>query len=423
MDFRYMALFLLIATVAYADCVGYTESFDVRVLDAKYRAMPNANVTVTYDRGSSFGEQYFTTQPQVTNSNGIVHFVVYNQGTETREMDCRITVSAAVEGATASSTITVNEHGDPVDVVLKTLYPVKFYVRDQLGHPLENASVAIDSRIMRTDANGEVSFYLEAGTYRYLASYLDAKQESSLDVSNDTEYEVKLAFYKVVLDVTDDDGAPLAASMTMFNRTFQAEDGHFEFDKVFGDEVPYSVTCRGIVTEGTIIPASNQPVKVVYDIHSPTFGTIKPEVFNTKQRLQISVSDVGKLASGLDLPSMKVSYKMEPADENVPWNDAVVFTAGRNQFTAEFAQLPPNRIVDFKAEIKDKAGNKAEIDGKFTTLVMVQPQNDSNGTKNQTSTQPTTQEQQGIPLSYIIGGGIVALLAISLVFRLKTKTS
>jgi len=423
MDFRYIAAFLLIATVAYADCVGYTESFDVRVLDAKYRALPNANVTVTYDRGASFGEQYFTTQPQATNSNGIAHFVIYNQGTLTRGIDCKIIANASMEGTSASTTVTVKEHGDPVDVVLKTLYPVRFYVRDQLGRPLENASVAIKNRTMHTDANGEVSFYLQAGTYRYLASYLDAKQESSFEVENDTEYEVKLAFYKVVFDVSDDTGAPLAASVTMFNRTFEAQDGHFEFDKVFGEEVPYSVTARGIVSDGTVIPASNQPVVVVYDIHAPTFGAIKPEVFNDKQRLQISVSDLGKLASGLDLQSMKVSYKMEPADENVPWNDAVVFTAGRNQFTAEFAQLPPNRIVDFKAEIKDKAGNKAEIDGKFTTLVLVQPKNESNGTKNQTNTQPTTQEQQGIPLSYIIGGAIVALLAVSLVFRLKTKTS
>lgn len=423
MNFRYIALFLLIATVAYADCAGYTESFDVRVLDAKYRPLPNANVTVTYDRGSSFGEQYFTTNPQRTDANGIVHMTIYNQGTGTREIDCRITVKADVEGASASTTITVNEHGDPVDVVLPTLYSVKFYVRDQLGYPLENASVSIDNRTSRTGPKGDVAFYLQTGQYRYLASYLDAKQESSLNVSNDTEYEVRFAFYKVVLDVSDDTGASVAASLTMFNRTYEAQDGHFELDKVFGDSVPYSVTCKGIVTNGTLVPSSNLPVKVVYDMHAPTFGNITPELFNGKQRLVISVSDPGTQASGLDLETMQVSYKMEPSDENTPWNNAVIFTSGRNQLTAEFPQLPQNRIVNFRAEIKDRAGNKAEIDGKFTTMVIAPPQNASNGTKNQTVTPETGQGQQGIPLSYIIGGAIVALLAISLVFRLKTKTA
>ena len=423
MDFRYLALFLLMASLAYADCIGYTDSFDVRVLDAKYRPLPNATVTVTYDRGATFGEQYFTTAPLRTDASGIVHFTIYNQGTLTRTIDCRITVNGSAEGIKGSATVMANEHGSIVDVTLSDAYTVTFYVRDQLGHPLQNASVTVANRTEKTDADGSFVFYLRAGTYNYLASYLDAKQPGSLDVSNDTAYEIRLAFYNVVMNVIDEAGTPLPAKLTIFNRTFDLAGGHFEYDRVFGDYVPYSVDYKGIISNGTLTPASDPDVEIVYDLHSPVFGTIKPETFNEKQRLQINVSDEGKFASGLNLSSIKVNYKIEPADENVAWNEAVVFTAGRNQFTAEFPRLPTGRIVRFKIEVKDRAGNFAEIDGKFSTYVAKPPQNATNATNNQTNTQSTTQGEQGIPLSYIVGGAIVAVLVISLVFRIKSKTT
>lgn len=45
-DWRHIAAFLLLASLSYADCVGYNETFGVQVVDAEYRSMPGAAVTV-----------------------------------------------------------------------------------------------------------------------------------------------------------------------------------------------------------------------------------------------------------------------------------------------------------------------------------------------------------------------------------------
>jgi hypothetical protein len=60
---RYLHLLILMLLVgsAFADCIGYNDSFYVRALDAKYRAIEGANVWIKYDRGTSFGDKYFTT--------------------------------------------------------------------------------------------------------------------------------------------------------------------------------------------------------------------------------------------------------------------------------------------------------------------------------------------------------------------------
>jgi hypothetical protein len=69
--------------------------------------------------------------------------------------------------------------------------------------------------------------------------------------------------------------------------------------------------------------------------------------------------------------------------------------------------------------MNDKAGNKASIDGKFSTLAgQSEP---VNNTQNQTNAQPTAEQEQGIPLLYIFAGAIVVLLAVYVVFRIKSQ--
>jgi hypothetical protein len=71
-------------------------------------------------------------------------------------------------------------------------------------------------------------------------------------------------------------------------------------------------------------------------------------------------------------------------------------------------------------KIKDKAGNRADVDGKFSTYVAPPPKN---VTENQTTTQPTQPEGQGIPLLDIVGGVIILVLAVYLVIHMKSKGS
>jgi hypothetical protein len=270
----------------------------------------------------------------------------------------------------------------------------------------------------KTNTGGSVDYFLPKGNHTYLASYLDASQAGTLQVTDDSEFLVKFTYYKVTIDVTDDFGDPLPAALTIFDKTIEMENGHFESDKTFGLEVPFKVDYKGIVTEGTILPATKPDVKIIYDVHSPSITDIKAEALNTRPRLLMTMADPGKYADGIDFSSIKVVYRMEPADSATPWDKAVTFTTGRNQVTAEFPELPADRVVRFRVEVQDKAGNKAEVEGKFSTFAGEPAKND---TGNQTITQPTAPEGQGIPLLYIVVGVIIAVLTVYFVFRMKSK--
>ena len=423
MNYRYVLLFfvlLQLSSVVLADCIGYSESFDVRVLDAKLRPIPGAAVTITYDRGATFGAKYFTTPIQLTNAAGIVHFDINNQGTISRPIDCTITANASAGGRKNDTIVIAKQHGSPIDITLVDVYPVQFYVKDQLGAPLPNASVTLGNQTKKTDGSGVVKYFFKVGDYEYFVNFLDGKQAGVLPVVNDTVFEVKLPYYKIVIEILDDFGEPLNSSLFIFNTTFQLSDGRFEYNRTFGEEIPYTIEYKGLITEDTIMPAIEPNVKIVYDTHAPLFGEIKSENANGRPKLTIPVSDPGTSPSGIDFQSLKVTYRLEPADPTTPWSVAVTFTSGRNTFAVEFPELPPNSIVQFRAEVKDKEGNKANIEGKFSTFAAQPPQND---TQNQTNTPPPGPQDQGIPLFYIIVGVIVAVLAIYVVFRIKSKAN
>lgn len=424
MNLRYVAFFILALQViplvfaATTNCTGYHDTFTVNVLDGNRRPISNATVIVKYDRGQSFGDMYFVTPPKQTDSSGHILYDIYNGGTNVRAVDCNIEINATAGGAAKRVVIIAGKHGSTVDVLMDDVFSLKFFVRDQFKAALPNATVNVGNYSGVTDSSGMYFKQVKKGIYPYFASYVDASQAGSLNVSNDTEFEVLFPHYRITLDVSDDTGTPLAATLTIFNKTFEMQDGHFENEKTFGDSVPYSVNYRGIIKEGTISPATLPITEITYDINSPLFGNITPTTMNERYQLNIEVWDPNQYAEGLDVSSMKVYYKLEPSDATTPWSNAVVYTAARNKFTADFPELPSDSIIKFRAEVKDKAGNRAEKEGKFSTYAVAPP---VNNTGNETNPQPPASQEQGIPLIYILGGVIVLVLGLYLVFRMKSK--
>jgi len=419
MDLRFAIAFLLLAQLSFAECIGYTESFDVRALDAKGRALPGAIVTVTFDRGASFGEQYFTTAPQTTNESGRLHFDIYNQGTTTRTIDCDIEVQGTAFGSATSTTIEAEAHGNPVDLKFSDIYPVRFYVRDQLGAALKNATIEVDGTIRQTNEKGYADYYLTSGFHDYLASYLDGSQAGSLEIRDDSDFEVRLRFYKVSVRAYDDQGAPVDAALSIGGKEVRTQGGIYSDEKAFGEEIDYVATYMGVQKSGTMYPAVEPDLELVFDLGAPAFDSITPESSESgKPRLIIQASDPGSKASGVDPKSIKVTYRVEPSEPGASWLHATTFTTGRDSFSAEFPEIEENRLVSFNVEIRDKEGNVASVDGKFTSPAKTPPE-----TGNQTEDHPETQDEgeneQGIPLLYIVGGVIVIILAIYLLFRLK----
>lgn len=431
MHYRYAVMFLAVLAAAFAEdevtilepkygvCeAGYSDSFDVQVLDAGLRGVEGAGVTATFDRGATFGDIYFTTKPRYSDSAGRVHFDISNQGTTSRDVDCNIVLFASVGGANNTTYIVATQHGSVVDLPVTNVHRVLFYVKDGDGKPLANASVTLANFTKTTGADGLARFTTVEGHHSYLASYLDGSQPGYMDVKGDVTFDLTLRASAVSVEVTDDFGTPLPATLYIFNRTYELPDGRFQYPQTYGTDIPYRAEYRGIVKEGRIMPAKSPDAKVAFDLHSPVFGDIKPVLSEGRYRLTIPISDPGQGAEGVDFQSLRVTYRLEPADPTTPWNPAVTFTSGRNVFTAEFPELPNGSIVSFRAEINDKAGNKATIDGKFSTLA---PQAPSNDTQNQTTTQQPPSGQQGIPLLYIFIGVIVVLSIVYVVFRIKSQ--
>jgi hypothetical protein len=411
--FLFLIMLTLISTT-YADCIGYNETFYARVLDAKNRPVPGAEAFIKYDRGATFGSQYFTTPPLKTDSNGMVQFEIANQGTTSRSIDCNIIATGVAGTINSSVTVIAEKHPSIVDVILP-IYPVQIFTRDQLGSPIANATIIIQDDLRKSGSDGRLFYYFKTGPYDYFASYKDGKASGGFVVAGDSFFEIIFTFHRITIDVVDDANQPLNATLSIFNQTFIMENGHFEENKSFGDLIHYSVMYNGIVSEGEIEPTVESSKKIIFDIHSPLIGDVVSEPNNNRPKLVITVSDPGIYASGVDFKSASVQYRLEPADISTPWNNAVTFTSGRGTITAEFPEMPPSRIVEFRISIKDKSGNRASLEGKFSTMV----NNTQNNTTNETKPPVDGQENQGIPLIYILIGVIIVILIAYAVFRLR----
>ncbi|MFH1393374.1 MAG: hypothetical protein ABII71_01185 [Candidatus Micrarchaeota archaeon] len=411
-----LLLLLIIPFASAGDCAGYIDRFDVKVVDYGLRPIEGAAVQVLFDRGASFGEQYFRTEPRYTGSDGKLHFDIYNQGTNVRDIDCEIYINATLGDIYWSTTVEENKHSDLIMVQLY-VHPVTFRVADQYGQLLENATISLNEMTKDTDSGGKAKFFLGTGDYEYLVSYGDGKQSGNVYVSNDTFFDVTLGHSEIEIDIIDDFGAPLEATIFILNTTYHVTDGHFEYEEAFGDDIPYIITHMGIEKSGAIVPSEQRSIEVIFDKHAPVFGEISSTGDTEITRLVIPVWDNGDHASGVDYSSLKVSYRLEPAEAATPWNDAVTFVSALNTFMADFPGLPKNSIVQFKIEVKDNEGNKATVDGRFSPP-LPEPEDNETGGNGGDSHQNGAGEQE-IPFLYIVGGVFIVLLVIILVSRIK----
>lgn len=387
------------------DCRGYNESFDVRVLDAKIRPIEGALIQATFDRGTSFGPQYFTTEPRPTNKEGVLHLTILNQGTVTREIDCTIWLNATVGGAYAKKTIEVDVHGPIVDLLIDA-YPLEMEVNDQNRDPIENATVTIGGLSKTTDSKGKVLFYAAPGSVNYLVSYYKGKESGVIVVTDDTDYEVILSRYSISIDAVDDSGTPLEATLTILEETLTMEDGHYETDDVYGSRVDATVSYGGIDKEITIFPATESEAVVAFDIHPPVIEGMTTSTVGDRPRLTIDVTDPGEYASDVNPSSVSVTYRILPAT-GAQWSNAATFVSGENRYVSDFPPIESGKIIEFRVEVEDYQGNKVIRSGSFVTAEK-EPEN------GEVPTEPEENGQE-IPLFYIAIGVILIIVAFYIV--------
>jgi hypothetical protein len=401
-------VFLLILSASFSACLSnYSYSFTARVLDAKLRPVPNASVTITYDRGFAAGDQYFTSEPKLTSWDGTIQFFIDNPGQAVnRDFDCKITLEARVFGGSKNKTIIEGgRHGSLVDVVLADAYPLRINVRDQRFNPLGGAIVGLNNETLNVGSSGSILLHAKAGSIPYFVNFKEASENGIIDLNDDTIFDITIPAHSIKIDVSDEFGNPLSSSLTILNSTKTISDGSFSSSLIYGENVPYEIRYLNAKKSGIIYPSEKNEIRVVFDKTSPKFGKIEIDPKSTSLiRLLIPVSDDGVYSSGIDSKSLTVRYKL---DGESSFRNAVTYVSTRGIYASEIMNVSEGKIVNFVASVKDGEGNLASVDGRLQIPISAP-----------VTTPDQAVQEQGTPLLYIVIGVIALFLVAFLAFRI-----
>ncbi len=427
MNFRYLLLLLLLpCMVCSADTlstdtpecnVSFHDTLLMRALDAAHRPIEGAALYAYYQYSGSIGTHgqdstYYGVGPLTTNSSGLAQAQIVNIEADESRVDCNVEISAVAGGVNVTTDITAMQHPHIIDVGIP-VYLVVFHVIDPTAAPLANATVWFNNETKTTDARGFAKFYAPIGAADYLISYLDGKQPGSIMVSNDVNFQAIIKYYPVTVQVVDDNGNPLNATLATGTKVVQlGSNGTYYDPKVFGNSFQFNVSYAGVVKESVMNPETDNPKKVLYDFTSPAIGTVVKSESDGKVRLTIPVTDPGLYPSGVDPASISVTYRAESATQ---WSRAVTFTSAKGVFAADFPEFPPNSVIQFKVEASDLEGNKASVDGRFSTL----PPPPANSSNSSITPQPQAPAGQGLPLVGIVGAIALLIFLVYMFYRLK----
>lgn len=368
---RLLFLLLLLTSFLFsADCTGYSEDLHIRVVDSSLRPIEGAKVQVTFDRGTSFGEKYFTTEPKETDENGSVFFTLLNQGTTTRKIDCNIYITAWFGPTSTKSTIVALAHPRIVDVKLP-VYQVKFYVRNQNGKALANATIFYVNETKKTNDNGAATFYSGKGEAEYLVSYMSGTESGFVSVSGDTTREVIIPEWDVVVEVYDDNGRPLNGTINYAKETIATQEGKAAF-KVYKDYADIEVVYENL-RKSILLNAKEKPnEKVYFDLNPPTISDPTYNISNKRVKMAFEIKDNGVYASGVDPATIRITYRILPAGQQ---QKTKTYSLGGNMYGIDFPEVEEGTIVEFSAQASDYEGNSAYREGRF--LIKKQGSEDS----------------------------------------------
>ena len=118
MNFRFLLFILsLLAVSSFAvnvlptdkpTCnVSFNDSLNIRVLDAKSRPIPGADVFVRYQYSGSVGAEgkgtYYVIGPRVTNQSGMVNVHISNTETFKDKLDCEFVINGTIGNVIGST--------------------------------------------------------------------------------------------------------------------------------------------------------------------------------------------------------------------------------------------------------------------------------------------------------------------------------
>lgn len=361
---RIFALLMLlsVAVLPHAAHAGYTETLTVQVFDQVFRPVQGALVYVDYQLNSVQGDT--ETRPLPTNSSGYITLVFTDYEQITSSVDPTYKLYVRYGDQLEQYGLTAVDGEKRIYTGSVQSYYAFVKVHDQKGRPVQaDVSISggsIDTQDKNATATGDAVFQLPPGNYTLRTEYNGIVKNRDLLLSADQAIDVVYGSYPLDITITDDNGNPLAATVTVGTQVAQAgPDGKAHLDNI-SDQNP-SVVIKYADRYKTITPdlSASPSVSAVFDLNPPSITDLHSTLAGDgSATVTFFVQDKGAYASGVG--TVDASYSLAGVDTPLQ-----SYTVGYNTFEAKIPAQPAGTLVKYSVKVSDKDGNTALGSGSY----------------------------------------------------------
>ena len=168
-------------------------------------------------------------------------------------------VAKTPEGFSDSKEIFINDEPKTINLSIFRC-KVNVTVNDNEGKPISGATV---NDKYTTNSSGVVSFYLQEGEHKIVASYENISAQTEAIIRNETEknFTITISKSKIIVTVTDESGKPMSGA-TVNNKYITDENGVAEFYLTNGTQTITVKTEDGLVEKHTLTVNGEKEIPV-----------------------------------------------------------------------------------------------------------------------------------------------------------------
>jgi hypothetical protein len=346
--------------------VNYYLDIPVHVIDNNYMDAKDVNVTVTYQKSSTFftpGPEHATTEPKTTNGTGMAQFKLLNTVPNARYLDCNLKINVSLMNYSKTTTVTLKDFFKEfkVNISAKRAW---ITLKDSANF-LIHANLTLYPGITY-DINGSMELLLPFGATPGFIDYNGHRQAVVINVNNGTPYYIDVVFktYTLEVRVYDDNGDPLRFAVQAGSEAPVNGTGSTTINLV---DSPFTIKVSALGREEVrdVNPDSRDTEVFYFDTHSPAISNIRISPSDGKVGISYLVSDPGKKASGVVDTGIYINDIYYPA--SVVAGNAKVYISLKEDF-------------DFNITAIDNDGNRATVSGKYISGSVSPSNNTGNGT-------------------------------------------
>jgi len=215
----------------------------------------------------------------------------------------------------------------------------------------------------------------------------------------------------------DENGSPLAATIDVGGKGYEAPNGELKIEKISGARPALTVRYGNLEKSPEVDLSIQSEYNVIFDRTSPVLSDISP-VFpagTDKLRLLFRILDYGKYASGVEAGNMTFTYHYDAG-----FSQSIrPYVIGPSEYGVDIPMSTDARILFFSIEASDAEGNRAYFEGQLP-LKKASVETEANGTVEETGKEEEQTAIEGLSVPVIAGIALLAVV-IYLIYRFKLR--